>query len=279
MKERATLTLEREILEQIDKSIDGSKIKNRSHAVELLLKKSLGFNKPTKALILAGGKGTRLKKISKDLPKPLVKIQGKPIIQYNIELMKRYGIKDIILAVGYKADMIRKALGNGKKFGVNLIYVEEKNPMGTAGPLKLAKPYLKESFIMCNADELKDVDLNDMFDFHNSTTNSRATIALTSVEDPSAYGVAVLNGNKIAAFVEKPPKHDAPSNLISAGLYILDPEVIDMVPEGFAMLETDVFPKLAAQEELAGYPFAGQWFDTGTPERFKLAEEKWRGFR
>ncbi|MFH1770854.1 MAG: sugar phosphate nucleotidyltransferase [archaeon] len=277
MKERVTLTLDRGLLENIDLSVDGSRIKNRSHAVEMLLRRAMGVDKPTKAVILAGGKGKRLKLLSRGLPKPLMEIQGKPIIQYNIELFKKFGIKDIIISVGYKADLIKKKLGDGKKFGVNITYIEEKNPLGTAGPLKLAKHLLKESFVMCNADELKDVDLNDMFSFHHANKGC-ATIALTTVKEPSMYGVAVLNGNKIMTFVEKPSKGSEPSKLINAGLYILDPMVIDMIPEGFAMLETDVFPKLATDEELCGYPFSGQWFDTGTPERFKRAEEGWRGF-
>lgn len=277
MKERVTLTLERNILEKIDKSVDGGKVKNRSHAIEMLLRKAIGVDKPTKAFILAGGKGKRLRFLSKDTPKPLMQIKGKPIIQYNIELFKKYGIRDIIISVGYKADLIKKELGDGRKFGVNLTYVEEKNALGTAGPLKLARPFLKETFIMCNADELKNIDLDDMFNFHQAN-KGLGTIALTSVQDPSAYGVALLNGNKIMTFVEKPSKENAPSNLINAGLYILEPDVIDCIPDGFAMLETDVFPKLASEENLYGYPFSGQWFDTGTPERFKFAEDKWRGF-
>ncbi len=277
MKERITITIERNIIEQIDKSIDSVRIKNRSHAVELLLRQAIGIDKPTKALILAGGKGTRLHLLSKGQPKPLMELKGKPIIQYNIELFKKHGIKEILISVGYKSDEIKKVLGDGKKLGVNITYIEEKNPLGTAGPLRLARPYLKETFIMCNADELKDIDLDDMFSFH-AANKALATVALTTVKDPSAYGVALLNGNKIMTFIEKPTKDNAPSNLINAGLYILEPEVINYVPEGFAKIETDVFPKLASEEKLCGYPFSGQWFDTGTPERFKVAEEKWRGF-
>ncbi|MAG38550.1 hypothetical protein CMO90_00505 [Candidatus Woesearchaeota archaeon] len=277
MKERVTLTLERSILEKVDKSVNGSKVKNRSHAVEMLLRQAIGFDKPTKALILAGGKGSRLKFLSKGLPKPLMEINGKSIIQYNIELFKKHGIKEIIISVGYKAEQIKKKLGEGKRLGVNITYIEEKNALGTAGPLKLAKHLLKETFIMCNADELKDIDLNDMCAFHHSN-KSIGTIALTTVKDPNAYGVALLNGNKIITFVEKPSKENAPSNLINAGLYILNPEVIDYIPEGYAMIETELFPKLASEEKLCGYPFSGQWFDTGTPERFKKAKSKWRGF-
>jgi len=277
MKERVTLTLDRDLIQKIDRTIDLHKIKNRSHAIEMLLRQAIGLDRPTKAVILAGGKGTRLKLLSKDKPKPLMEIKGRYIIEYNIELLRRHGIKDIIIPVGYKAEEFKKALGDGKKYGVTITYVEEKNPLGTAGPLKLAKALLKEPFIVCNADELKDIDLADMIAFHASN-KALATVALTTVKDPSAYGVALLNGNKIMTFIEKPNKDNAPSNLINAGLYILDPQVIDYIPEGFAKIETDVFPKLAAEEKLCGYPFSGQWFDTGTPERFKNAKSKWRGF-
>ncbi|MBU0667051.1 MAG: sugar phosphate nucleotidyltransferase [Nanoarchaeota archaeon] len=276
MKERVTLTIERSILEQIDKTIDKTRVKNRSHAVEMLLRMSLGSNKPTKALILAGGKGTRLKELANGLPKPLILIKGKPIIQYTIELLRKFGINDIILSVGYKSQMIKDHFRDGNKLGVNITYIEEDNPLGTAGPLKLAKSFLNETFILCNADELKDIDLNDMFTFHKSN-RGLVTIALTTVDNPCMYGVALLNGNKIMTFIEKPELKNAPSNLINAGLYIMEPEVIDFIPEGYAMLENDVFPKLAQEEKLFGYPFSGQWFDTGTPQRFKLAEEKWNG--
>ena len=106
-----------------------------------------------------------------------------------------------------------------------------------------------------------------------------ATIALTTVEDPSQYGVANLKGNRIQAFVEKPRREEAPSNLINAGFYILEPEVIDYIPEGFTMIEKDVFPKLAKEGKLFGYPFDGQWFDTGTMERYELALKKWKDLR
>jgi|FLOH01.1.fsa_nt_gi mannose-1-phosphate guanylyltransferase len=276
MKERVTLTLDRDILDKIDRSVDGGKVKNRSHAIEMLLRQAIGIEKPTKGLILAGGNGGKLKWFGKESPRSLIEIKGKPLIVYNIELFKKYGIKDIFIAVGYKSDRIRKALGDGKKFGVNIIYIEEKNPLGTAGPLRAAKQYLTETFVMCNSDELKNIDLDDMFAYHKANKGC-ATIALTTRKDPSMYGVAVMNGNKVISFVEKPPKDNAPSNLINAGLYILDPVVIDYIPEGYARIETDVFPKLASEEELCGYPFGGQWFDARTPEKHKIAEDKWRG--
>ncbi|MBS3137461.1 nucleotidyltransferase family protein [Candidatus Woesearchaeota archaeon] len=278
MKERVTLTLETELLEQVDKRIDGIKVKNRSHAVELMLYKALGKNKPILGLILAGGKGTRLKPITHEIPKPLVPLQGKPIIEYTMELFKKFGIKDVLLSIGYKGDKIKDYYGNGKRHDLNIIYLEEDKPLGTGGPLKLAKQYLTDTFVMCNADELKSIDLEEMYYFHKKN-NAVVTIALTTVKDPSAYGVARLEGSKILEFIEKPKKEDAPSNLINSGLYIMEPEVLKYLPENqeTVSIEKDVFPRLAQAGKLYGYPFSGQWFDTGTLERYEKAIAEWKG--
>jgi NDP-sugar pyrophosphorylase family protein len=279
MKERVTLTLDTNLLTKIDKKVDGFKIKNRSHAIELMCKKALGESAPKLGLILAGGKGTRLKPITDEIPKPLLPILGKPVIEYTLDLFKKFGITKVLLSIGYMGDKIKEHFGDGKKYGLEIIYVEENTPMGTAGPLKLAKQHLTETFVMCNADELKDIDLDEMFMFHKEN-NAIGTIALTTVEDPSMYGVAKLQGNRILQFIEKPKKEDAPSNLINSGLYILEPSVLDYVPEGDgpASMERDVFPNLANVAKLYGYHFAGQWFDTGNFERFETARNQWKGF-
>ncbi|MCG2717442.1 MAG: NTP transferase domain-containing protein, partial [Nanoarchaeota archaeon] len=265
MKKRVTLTIENNILDQVDKEVDGHKIKNRSHAVELYLLKALGVSVPKQALILAGGEGTRLRPLTHEIPKPLIPLQSKPLLEYSLDLFKKFGIKDIYISIGFKGDKIKEHFGDGSKFGVKITYIEEDEPLGTAGPLRLAKRYIKGSFIVCNADELKDIDLVDMFLFHKDN-NASATIALTSVDDTSKYGVAKITGNKILDFVEKPKKEDAPSKFINSGLYIFEPEIIDYIPEGSAMLEKDVFPKLAREGKLFGYPFAGYWKPIGTME-------------
>ncbi|MGM5485009.1 MAG: sugar phosphate nucleotidyltransferase [Nanobdellota archaeon] len=276
MKERMTLTLDKDLIKHVDKTIDKLKVKNRSHAIELLLTKALGNHKPKKALILAGGKGTRLKPITHEIPKPLVPLQEKPIVEHTLDLLKKHNIKDIIFSIGFKGEKIKEYFGDGRRFGVNITYVEEKEPLGTAGPLRLAKDLLDDTFLMCNADEVKNIDLTDMYLFHKES-GGMGTIALTSVKDPSAYGVARMKGNSITEFVEKPPKDKAPTNLINSGLYILEPEVIDFVPEGFSMVEKDVFPKIAEMGKLKGYNFEGQWFDTGTMERYEKAIKEWKG--
>lgn len=280
MKERVTLTLDTNLLAKIDKKVDGFKIKNRSHAIELFCMKAMGESAPKLGFILAGGRGTRLKPITDEIPKPLLPIQGKPVIEYTFDLFKKFGITKVILSIGYLGDKIKEHFGDGKKYGLDIIYIEEDTPQGTAGPLRLAKKYLTETFVMCNADELKDIDLDEMYLFHKENQAS-ATIALTTVEDPSAYGVAKLQGNKILEFIEKPKKEEAPSNLINSGLYILEPDVINYVPLGDepVSIEKDVFPKLAKEGKLYGYHFAGQWFDTGNFERYEKARKSWNGIK
>ncbi|HLC97130.1 MAG TPA: sugar phosphate nucleotidyltransferase [Candidatus Nanoarchaeia archaeon] len=281
MKERVTITLDAALIRQLDKRVDGKEIKNRSQEIEQMLEDALGMTVPEKAVILAGGKGTRLRPLTLHTPKALVDIQGKTITEWIFDLLKRFGIRDAILSVGYLADKVRDHFTDGSKFGMNLEYVEEdpEKPLGTAGPLLLAQKLLKDSFILSNGDELKCINIPRMYRLHKRK-NALATLALTTVEDPSQYGVARLDGNRILDFVEKPKRSEAPSNLINSGFYILEPEVIEMVPKGkFCMIEKDIFPQLAREGKLRGFPFSGQWFDTGSFERLERARKLWKGIQ
>ncbi|MBW2975898.1 hypothetical protein KY347_00470 [Candidatus Woesearchaeota archaeon] len=269
MKERITITLDSELIRQIDKRIDGDIIKNRSQQIELLLTKALGTYRPEKAVILAGGKRKQ------QLFPCLLEVQGKTIAEHTFDLLKKYGIREIVMSIGSKEGDVKDYYGDGSKFGVSIVYVEEDKPLGTAGPLKLAKKHLNDSFIVTNGDDLKNINIPRMFRLHKRK-DALATIALTTVADPSHYGVARLSGSRVLEFMEK-PKADAPSNLISAGFYILEPEVIEMIPDGYSTLEKDIFPKLAAQGRLRGFPFAGQWFDANNPESYESAKKKWLG--
>ncbi len=275
MKERVTLTLDSELLKRIDRTVDGTRIKNRSHAVEVLVTKGLGENVPRKAVILAGGKGTRLRPITYEIPKALIPVHGKSLTEHLFDLLRKYSITDVIMCVGHMKEKIKEYYGDGRAFGLSITYVEETEPLGTAGPLRKARELIKEACVVSNGDELKDVNIEEMYQLHKEK-KALATIALTTVNDPSHYGVARLSGSRILEFVEKPSKEEAPSNLINAGFYIIEPEVIDIIPDGFAMLETDVFPKLAQQGRLYGFPFSGQWFDTGNIERYERAIKEWR---
>ena len=279
MKEKISITLDENMIKDIDSFIDGTKIKNRSHAIEVLLSRTLGHNRPKVAIFLLGGEGTRFRPITYELPKALLPIQGKTVPEHLFELFKKYGIKKFIFSLGYKAEKIKEYFGNGSKWNVEIHYVIEDKPMGSAGAIKLARKHVGEGpFIVTNGDELKDIDIEHMFDFHKEN-KAKITVALTTVNDPSHYGVAAMKGNNIMKFVEKPKKDEAPSNLINSGLSIWESSVLDKIPEGFSMYEKDVFPKYAEKGELYGYVFGGQWFDTGTPERYEKAIKEWKGLR
>ncbi len=229
-----------------------------------------------KAAILCGGKGERLKPITYEMPKPLLPLSGKPMVEHILDLLKKYDVRDVTFAVGHLKEKIKNHFGDGLNYGIRASYIEEDNPLGTAGPLKCLEDRLHETFIVCNGDNLNNLDIDEMLIKHKQN-NALATIALTEVENPSAYGVAKLDGERILEFIEKPPRGKEPSTFVNAGFYMLEPEIFKFIPQGFAMLERDVFPKLAGEGRLYGYKFKGQWFDTGTLERYEEAIKNWRG--
>ncbi len=278
MKERITLTIDRKILNRLDTMVDGLDVRNRSHAIELVLSKYLSMRELKTALILCGGEGTRLRPITYEIPKTLVPIQGRPLIEHMFDLLRKYGVSDVILSVGYLKEKIIAKKGNWSNLGMDISFVEESLPLGTGGPLRLAKERLNKTFIVSNGDELMDINIAQMYEAHKRN-RALVTIALTTIEDPTQYGVARLEGGKIIEFVEKPSKGRAPSNLINAGFYIMEPEVVEMIPKGACSLENEIFPKLAKMGRLFGFPFAGQWFDAGTLERYDKALKGWKGVR
>jgi NDP-sugar pyrophosphorylase family protein len=276
MTEDIRITLNEGMLEELDALIDGKKIKGRKQAAEKVLCRVLSREKVRTAFILAGGKGTRMRPFTYEMPKPLIPVQGKPLLQHILDGLRKHEIRNVIISTGYMCDKIKEYFGNGAKFGFDITYVEEEEELGTAGALRLSKDLLKDAFIMFNGDILANIDLHDLIDTH-ARNEGIATIALTAVEDPSRFGVAELRGEKIMRFVEKPKTHI--SKLINAGVYVLEPGVLEYIPKGKAMMETDVFPKLAAEGKLYGYPFEGQWFDTGTYESYESAIKNWKGVK
>ena len=262
-------------MNKVDSLVNGKTVKNRSHAVEMLIMKALNEHAPKLNVILAGGQGTRMRPITYEIPKALIPVHGRTLTEHLFDLMKKYDMREVILAVGHMKDKIKQHYGDGSKYGVRIRYVEEKQPLGTAGPIRLAKQFLNETFIVQNGDELKNINVTEMFQFHREH-NALATIALTTVANPNIYGVARLDGPRILEFVEKPKPGKEPSKLINSGFYILEPEVIDYIPKGFAMFEKDVFPKLAAEGKLYGYPFSGQWYNTGNIKDYEKAIKEWK---
>jgi len=226
------------------------------------------------AIILAEGEGVRLRPLMDAIPKQLVKVAGIPLIQYTIELFESHGIKDIIICSSYKRDMIKEALGDGSRFGVKLQYSESEQLSGTGGALKKAAWMLEpgEKFFVANSDEIKEVDLYAMRRLHEDR-GADATIALTKVDDVSRFGAVRMEGWKIKEFIEKPKSGAAPG-LINSGLYLLEPRVIEMIPNyGKPMLEKAVFPRLARMGRLFGFPFSGRWMTINTLEQYQAAEK------
>ena len=224
------------------------------------------------AFVLAGGKGERLRPLTNDLPKPLVKVKGKPILEYNIELLAKHGVTEIIIATGYLHEKIEAYFRDGEKFGVKIIYSEEKEPLGTGGALKKAESILQNQFFMLNGDNISNFDLTAIGETH-CNSNCEATLTLVEVEDVSSYGVAKLLGDKIIEFVEKPSKEDAPSNFVNAGCYAINKKALELLPTEFNLIEKTMFPKLAEQKKLGAFKHQGFWFTTDTFERIKKAEE------
>jgi NDP-sugar pyrophosphorylase family protein len=274
MKERVTLTLDSDLIKQIDQSIDGYHIKNRSHAVEMLLLKAMESDIPKQAIILAAGKEKRLDKLS-SVPISMLPVHNKPVIEHLIDLFKKYNVRDILIGVCYDKEKIISYFGNGSRFGVRIRYIEESKPSGTTNIVKKAKPFLQGSFFVSNADELKDINLADMYLTHKENS-ALVTMALTVVEDPKSYGVVSIDGTRIRSFTEKPKMRTTQTKLINAGLYLMDIEILDMVPKEVKMFY-DYFPKIAKENRLVGYPFSGQWFDVSIEENYERAITQWRG--
>ena len=224
------------------------------------------------ALILAGGEGTRLRPLTSTTPKPVVPLVDRPFIAYMLEWLRRHGVDEAILSCGFMADGVRSVLGDGSEVGVALRYVEEPSPLGTGGALKFAEDLLQERFFMLNGDVLTDIDLTEQLRQHEQT-GARATLALIRVNDPSAYGLVRRNPDtSVTEFVEKPSQEEIETNLINAGAYILERDVVaEMAPAGTKIsIEREVFPQLVGRG-LYGYEASGYWLDIGTPDRYTQA--------
>lgn len=220
------------------------------------------------AVILVGGQGTRLRPLTSTVPKPVVTLVDRPFIAFMLEWLTRHGVDDVIMSCGFLADGVRKVLGDGSHLGIRLRFVEEPEPRGTAGALKLAGPMLDERFLMLNGDVLTDIDLTAQVAQHEAT-GARATLSLVPVDDPTAYGLVMLNeDNSVRDFVEKPSPEQVETNLISAGAYVLEREILELVaPERNVSIEREVWPRLIGRG-LYGFPCEGYWLDIGTPARY-----------
>jgi mannose-1-phosphate guanylyltransferase len=221
------------------------------------------------AVILVGGEGTRLRPLTSTVPKPVVPLVDRPFIAYMLQWLNRHGVDDVIMSCGFLATSVRNVLGDGSRFGVRLRFVEEPEPRGTAGALKYAEQFLDERFLMLNGDVLTDLDLTAQIAQHEAT-GATATLALVAVDEPAAYGlVRCADDNSVREFLEKPSADQIDTNLISAGAYVLERRVLDLIaPDVNVSIEREVWPALVGD---GLYGFAdpdAYWLDIGTPQRY-----------
>jgi mannose-1-phosphate guanylyltransferase len=221
------------------------------------------------AVILVGGEGTRLRPLTSTVPKPVVPLVDRPFMAYMLEWLGRHGVTDVVLLMGYLSTAVRNVLGEGEQYGLRITYVEEPDPRGTAGALKFAESLLEERFLMLNGDVLCDLDLTAQLAQHERT-GAKATLALVPVDDPTQYGlVRTDEDGAVTGFLEKPSADQIDTNLISAGAYVLERSVVDLIePDRNVSIEREVWPRLVGDGLFGFADRAAYWMDIGTPARY-----------
>lgn len=218
------------------------------------------------AIILAGGFGTRLRPLTDDTPKPMLPVNGVPILEHHVRSLVKHGITDITISTGYLPEVIQDHFKDGVDFGANITYSHEDEPLGTGGAVKQAAK--DEPFVLVWGDNMHDVDYHGLQQAHVDGV----TMVLTQREDVEHFGVAELDDQVIKGFVEKPKKEDAPSNWINAGIFMINPEVLDILPEGESSIEKQCFEVIVTQGKLSAFFHDGQWYPTDTQEKYELAQ-------
>ena len=225
------------------------------------------------ALVLVGGEGTRLRPLTLTRPKPALTLVDRPFIQFMVDWLARHGVTEIVMACGYGADDLRAALGDSVPGGPAIRYLDEPEPLGTAGPIRLAADHglLGERFLVVNGDVLTDLDLTAHLAAHEER-DAVASLALYPVDDPSSYGLVRREPDgMVHGFLEKPDPAEIDTDEVNAGAYVLERVVVDLIPPGRAVsIEREIFPRLVGQG-LYGLRLDGYWMDIGTPERYLQA--------
>jgi len=231
-----------------------------------------------KAMILAAGKGTRLKPLTNKIPKPMLPINGKPLILYHIDLFKKHGFKEIIINLHHLPGKIREFLGDGEKFGVKITYSFEPTILGTAGAVKKVEAYFESKpCLIFYGDSLTNVNLTELVKYHQKK-DGKITVGLYQwdLKEVHLKSIVVLGeNNRILKFIEKPKKEEAITNVGGAGIYVLEPEILSFIPKDtFYDFGKDLFPNLVAQDiPMFGYEIKGCLLDIGTPQAYQKAQE------
>lgn len=231
-----------------------------------------------KAIILAAGLGTRLRPLTNKLPKPLLSINGKPLMLYHLELFKKHGIKEIIINLHYLPEKIRGFLGNGSKFEMEISYSLEPKILGTAGAVRKAEAYFENKpFLVFYGDNLTNANLTDLVRYHKKK-GGRITVGLYRWDQKEVHLKSIVKLNqdhRILKFIEKPKREEIITNIGGAGIYILEPEILSFIPPNiFYDFGKDLFPKLLAQDiPIFGYEIKGYFLDIGTPQAYQKAQK------
>ncbi|MDD5038811.1 MAG: NDP-sugar synthase [Dehalococcoidales bacterium] len=223
-----------------------------------------------KAVILIGGKGTRLMPLTYNIPKATVPVLNTPFLEHFIRHLSRHKIKDIILAQGQPAKSIEDYFGDGSQLGVRLSSLTEDTPLGTAGAVKNAERHLDGTFLVLNGDIFTDLNITSMIDFHRQR-KAKATIAVAQVDDPTSYGLIESNSaGRVTRFLEKPSRSEITTRMVNIGCYVIEPDVLAQIPPHTAVsIERETFPHLLARgEPVYAYPSFDYWIDIGTPEKY-----------
>lgn len=223
------------------------------------------------AVILAGGKGTRLHPLTSNTPKPMVDLFDKPVLEHTIELLTQHGIRDIVITLAHKADQIIDHFGGGAKWGVNIQYALEDSPKGTAGGLRSLQPVLSDTFLVISGDAVTDFDLSSAMEFHKKRS-AIATMLLSNVDDPSQFGIVETESDgRIMRFLEKPTPTETFTNTVNTGIYILEPSVIDWIPfEAVYDFSRDLFPRfLQSHQPFYAVRADGYWCDVGNLAQYR----------
>jgi len=218
------------------------------------------------AAVLCGGLGTRLMPLTKDRPKPLLKVGGKPMLELVISRLEKSGITKALMLTGYKAEMIEEHFGNGSEFGMDIKYSVETAPLGSAGALHKAKGMLDDHFFVCNCDTICNLDFRPFFSHHLSQ-GGLATMLFAHVEDVERFGIAELDPQgRVTGFLEKPKRHETKSNLASLQMFCLDKRIFERVTRDAFSMEREIFPVLCPEKKVFGQelPKGCEWVDIGT---------------
>ena len=226
------------------------------------------------AIIIAGGFGTRLRPVTDYCPKPALPIMGRPFLDYQLELLKRIGVKRVVFSLMHLADRIIQIFGDGSQYGMEFFYAVEETPLGTGGGIKNCEQYLThDPVIVFNGDVLCDIDLSDVVKFHHDK-KAKITLTMTPVKDPTIYGVIFTDRDeRIQKFLEKPKLEEVTQNTISAGIYIYERDVFERIPPNTNYsVEHQLYPSmLDAGQPMYGFRTESYWLDIGTPQKFLQA--------